>query len=487
MQSDPRMDRHLFRTSQNNRAIVLQVDTGFFFEVDALCEAVLRWSDTPTNEAVPLDPTQGFDPRLVSQAIRVLTDAGLINARSIPPHSTSSHSRQSNPTRETSGGSDVFGITLHVAHACNLKCAYCFAHGGDYGGQPRLMRAEVARQAVRWVMQEAKSFQQCRIGFFGGEPLLNFELIREIIPFAREHASRLGIGVSFGIATNGTVMSPEMLEFLIHEEVQIQVSVDGNKTDHDRIRIHNDGSDTYDVVARNVMELTDRSPDSVSVRATMTSYNLDRQSIANAVDKFGACQVEIAPVVAAPHKPYALREEHLAAIKQELKELSRFETDRILKGSEERGFFDDYMDRLMTRAKACHGCQGGKTFLAVDVDGDIYFCSSLADRPEFKMGDVFSGLDLAVQDAFDKSYHVDARSDCRRCWAKNLCGGGCLYDARTATGDPIKPNPVSCEQIRYSYELAMEMCLEIQSADETALQERYNLRWDDAECESAEL
>ena len=470
---------HLFRTPRNDRAVVLQVDKGFFFEVDALCEAVLQWCGRPTNETMTLDPKEESDPSVVLHAIDVLTEAGLIDVNSIPPHSTSRshHDEESNAIAKIGVRSDLFDITLHVAHACNLKCAYCFAHGGDYGGQPRFMRPDVARQAVRWVLQEAKSFQRCRICFFGGEPLLNYELIREIIPFARERADRDGIDVSFGIATNGTVMSPEILEFLIDEEVQIQVSIDGKTTDHDLIRNFNDGSDTYDVVARNVMKLTDRSPESVSVRATMTSYNPDRESIANELGKFGAYQVEVAPVVAAPHEPYALREEHLPAIKRKLYELSMYETERILEGSNDRGFFDDYMERLMTRAKACHGCQGGKTFLAVDVDGDIYFCSSLADRPEFKMGDVFSGLDLAVRDAFNESFHVDARSDCRRCWAKNLCGGGCLYDARTATGDPIKPNPVSCEQIRYRYELAMEMCLEIQSADETILERRYDLKW----------
>ena len=476
MISNPSTELHLFRTSRNDRAVVLQVDKGFFFEVDALCEAVLKWCGRPTNEAMTLDPKEGSDPSVVLHAIDVLTEAGLIDVSSIPPHSTSRHDEESNAIAETRVRSDLFGITLHVAHACNLKCAYCFAHGGDYGGQPRFMRPEVARQAVQWALGEAKPFQRCQIDFFGGEPLLNFELIRDVVPFAREYADRVGVQVSFGIATNGTLISEEILQFLIDEEIHVQVSVDGNATDQNRLRKFNDGSDTYDVVAESLEKLTDRLPDSVSVRATITSYNLDRESIANDLGEFGACSVEVAPVVAASQEPFALREEHLPAIKQKLIEQSRYETERILEGSKEREFFDDYMERLMTRAKACHGCQGGKTFLAVDVDGDIYFCSSLADRPEFKMGDVFSGLDLAVQDAFNDSFHVDSRSDCRRCWAKNLCGGGCLYDARTATGDPMKPNPVSCEQIRCSYELAMEMCIEIQNSDETLLKDRFDLK-----------
>ena len=487
MPSIARSEMHLFKTSEKSRAMVFQVHTGFFFELSPVCEAIVRKCEGLSCEAMAIELSDEFDRSVVLNAIGVLTEAGLIDVGSIRQHPATPPGNEACAFVETTVPSDLFHITLHVAHACNMKCTYCFAHGGDYGGPPGFMQPDVARQAVRWALREAKPYGRCQMDFFGGEPLLNFDLIRDIVPYAREYARRLGIEVYFGIATNGTVMSAEILEFLINEEIQIQVSVDGNATDHDRLRRFHDGNDTYDVVVENLKKLTDRSPDRVSVHATMTSYNLDRKSIANDLSRFGACHVEMAPVVAAPQEPYAFREEHLPAIRQRLFKLSRFETERILKGSQERGFFDNYMERLMTRAKACHGCQGGKTFLAVDVDGYIYFCSSLADRPEFKMGDVFSGLDLAVQDAFNDSFHVDSRSDCRRCWAKNLCGGGCLYDARTATGDPIKPNPVSCEQIRYSYELAMEMCMEIQNTDEKLLQERYNLRWVDARDETVDL
>lgn len=469
---------HLFRTAANGRAAVFQVHTGLFFELTALCESVLEKYQTLSGGATEVELSDNFNRPEVREAISVLSEAGLIDLGSKGNQAARAFDDLEVCTdAETAADADQFHVTLHVAHACNIGCAYCFAHGGDYGGQPRLMKTEVGRQAVRWALREAESFNSCHIDFFGGEPLLNFQLIRDIIPYAREHAERVGVQVSFGIATNGTLVSDEILQFLIDEEFHIQVSVDGNPRDQNRLRKFRDGSDTYNVVAENLLKLTQESPDKVSVRATMTSFNLDSESIANDLRRLGARRVKVAPVVAAPEEPYALRDEHLHEIKRRLRGISRYETERILEGSQERGFFDRFIERLMTRAKACHGCQGGKTFLAVDVEGDIYFCSSLADRTEFKMGDVFSGLDLDVQDGFNDSFHVDSRSDCRRCWAKNLCGGGCLFDARTATGDPMKPNPVSCEQIRYTYELAMEMCLEIHSADEKLLQERYNLRW----------
>ena len=472
-----RSEMHLFRISQDDRAVVYQLNTGLFFEIGELHESILNICEGHSDRDIASELAEEYDGSEVRNAIETLANAGLIAEASLQSLSASTVSAK--PTyriQKANPNPDLLQITLHVAHACNVKCSYCFAHGGDYGGRPGLMQPDVARQAVRWALREAKPFHRCQIDFFGGEPLLNFGLIRNIVPYAREYASRIGVHVSFGIATNGTLISEEILQFLIDEEIHVQVSVDGNATDHDRLRRFHDGRATHNVVAENLEKLTDRSPVKVSVHAVMTSNNLDQESIANELKQFGACHVEVAPVVAAPQEPYALREEHLPVIKQRLNKLSRYEAGRILEGSKERGFFDGYMERLMTRAKACHGCQGGKTFLAVDVDGDIYFCSSLADRPEFKMGDVFSGLDLAVQDGFNESFHVDSRSDCRRCWAKNLCGGGCLYDARTATGDPIRPNPVSCEQIRYSYELAMEMCLEIHDRDVTLLKDRYDLK-----------
>lgn len=481
-------DMHLFRTSEGNRAIVFQVDTGLFFELDPIAETILKECDGRSVENIVFELAGDYNRNDVLNTIDVLAEAGLISDASL----------QLLPTTplvdericETPGlttFSNPFHITLHVAHACNIKCAYCFAHGGDYGGQPGFMQPDIARQAVRWAMDSAIPFRRCQIDFFGGEPLLNIGLIRETVPYAREYAREIGVDVSFGITTNGSLMPEETIRFLVDEEFQVKVSVDGNASVQNRLRKFHDGSDTYDVVAENVRKLAERSPDQVAVHATMTSFNLDGAAIVKDLEKLGAAQVELAPVVVSPKVPYAFREEHLPQLKRGLRKQSQYELMAILKGSADRAFFDEYIERLMRRAKACHGCHGGKTFFAVAADGAIYFCSSLADSPEFKMGDVFTGLDIQNQDRIDETFHVDNRTDCRTCWARNLCGGGCLFDARTANGDPLKPNPVSCEQIRYRYELGMEMGLEIQNRDEKILRDRYNLKWIDKEDDQANL
>ncbi len=479
-----RCEMHLFRTPQTIHAIVFQVRTGIFFELDPVCESILKRCDGLSAEASVSELATEHNRDDVLNSIEVLEKVGLISDASLQLlSSTTLYDELPCENPGLNNYSDPFHVTLHVAHACNIKCAYCFAHGGDYGGPPGLMHLDVAHQAVRWALVSAIPHKRCQIDFFGGEPLLNFELIQSTVPYAREYAHELGVGVSFGVTTNGSLLSEEIVQYLTGEEIQVMVSVDGNAAIQDRLRKFNDGSKTFDVVAQGVKRLTQKSAGQVTVHATMTSFNMDGDAIERDLEKLGAAQLEFAQVVASPNVPYAFREEHLPELKRGLYKKSKRELEAILNGSQNAGFFDEYIERLMRRDNVCHGCQGGKTFFAVAADGAIYFCSSLADSPEFKMGDVFAGLDVQIQDRIKETFQVDNRTDCRACWARNLCGGSCLFDARTSTGDPLKPNPVSCEQIRYRYELAMEMSLEIQNRDEGILRNRYDLEWTDQEDE----
>ena len=267
-----------------------------------------------------------------------------------------------------------------------------------------------------------------------------------------------------------------MKQFLVDEKFQIKVSLDGGRATQNRIRKFHNGSGTYDVVAKNVKKLTDEVPERVYLQAVMTAYDMDEDQIADALRSLGTGNALVGPAVVSPDKPYAIREEHIPVLKQQIYKRSRRALKAILSGEKgEDEEFDPRIQKLLTRKKSCHGCLGGKQYLAVAADGSIYFCSSLADAPEFKMGDVFAGIDREKQQYFDTQFNVNNRPECKTCWARNLCGGGCLWEARTTTDDPMSPNPVYCEQTRYRYELAMEMCMEIAEADASLLQRRYDL------------
>ena len=465
-------EAHLFQATDNNSTIAFQPSTQLFFGLDELHKAILDNDQGQSVEDVGAGLEDCYGCVEVLSAIDELARAGLISKTELP-HDAPMDAPLCEGNVEIE---ERLHISLHISNACNMRCAYCFVHSKGHWEKQGMMTSEVARQAVRWALETAKPIGRCQIDFFGGEPLLNFGLIQEIVPYARQCALEAGTDISFGLATNGTLMPDEVIRFLKDERIEIQISLDGGPCDQNSLRRFADGSNTYDVIAENVRKLVARAPEQATLRATMTSNNLDRKAIAEHLKRFGARSVKVAPVVALPNAPYALREEHVPELKLRLRELSQYELEAVYEGEEHAGFFGRYIKDLLMRIKKCHGCEGGKTSLAVAFDGSLYFCSSLIDVPGFQLGDVFSGIDPAAQERLNNMFHIENRVLCQTCWARYLCGGGCVYDAYTANGDPLQPNPVSCEQIRHTYELAMEMCLEIQERDEELLNQLYDLK-----------
>jgi uncharacterized protein len=252
----------------------------------------------------------------------------------------------------------------------------------------------------------------------------------------------------------------------------MMISVDGKAEDHDSARRFHNGAPTHAVVERNVRQVTGRRPDLVAIKTTMTSKNLDIEEIAGQLVGYGAGTVGIAPSMEHFASPTAIGPEHLPELKACLRRLSRTELARMIDGVEfPHSHYADKIQALMDgKGRKHYGCRGGKTFFGVSVDGSIFFCSSFASMPEFKMGDVFKGLDPDKKAFYDTELLVDRREPCRTCWARYLCGGGCIYDSQMVNGTFREPNPVFCEHFRYSYEQAMGMCLELQEAHPESLE-----------------
>ena len=247
-------DMHLFQTEDQKQPVVYQVETGLFFKLDTLFQAILACCEGLSASQVVQMLTEQYEAEEIVEAIEELAQVGLISDGVLPVVSNV-------PTTEGVAAcgvsqTDRLQVSLHVSHTCNIQCAYCFAHGGDYGGKAMLMQPDVAEQAIRWIITEAQVFGRCQIDFFGGEPLLNFPLLQKLVPFAKSLSARLGVQVGFGIVTNGTLLTDEMKQFLVDEKFQIKVSLDGGRQTQDRIRKFHNGSGTYDVVAKNV-EKTD--------------------------------------------------------------------------------------------------------------------------------------------------------------------------------------------------------------------------------------
>ena len=448
-------DVHIF--TYESREILYQVSSGNFFEMDEVVQDALNLAMAGRSRDDVI-ATLSLD-RGLEEALAVVEELEAYDILSFG---------DGVPSQDvvTTFGRDSrapLDITLHISHGCNITCTYCFAQGGHYGGKSTMMSFETAKQSVDWVLDQSEEAGACQITLFGGEPLLNLDLIKQIVPYAKTQAKEREIEITFGMTTNGTLLSGEALAYIMQEDIGVVVSLDGNAETHNRIRTFHDGSDTHDVIVENTRKAVEMGADNIKVRATMTSKNLDIQQIADDIAHLGTTTVEVAPTAEHPNSPTAIRKEHLPELKKHLKRMSQTELAKLLKGQNQaHAYFAGKIQQVLDPHKKDYGCGGGKTFYGISADGSIYFCSAFASNSEFKMGDVFNGLDAEKMQEFDHDFQVDNRQTCKTCWARNLCGGGCVYDAHLSTGKAVEPNPVSCEQIRYGYELAMGMALELQ-------------------------
>ena len=308
-----RPEVHTFQ--DGSRRLLFDVEGLRFFEIDELSEAVLDACEGLSSEQVAAALSDQWTPEEILEVSHELEGAGLISEGPIPSEIPDSENPQCTPDAPIC-------VTLHVSHACNLKCIYCFADGGAYGGRVEQMRPEVARQAVDWVLDRCRSVGRSHINFFGGEPLLNFPLIKEVVRYARLKAEEVGVVVTFGITTNGTLMNDEVVRFFDEEDIEVMVSLDGPKQDESGLRMFHDGKGSYEVVSRNAQRMMAERPEKVTLRATLTSANMDLAGTARSLSELGeASAVLVGTVNETPDKPWAIREEHLPQMRTHLREM----------------------------------------------------------------------------------------------------------------------------------------------------------------------
>lgn len=447
-------DIHIF--DDGGRGLLYQVDTGVFFQIDGLVKDILAHAGVSAQREDLIDALlDRYGLEDLVGAIEELEALGIISYPFVP------RVPEVEPSDPPSAP-QTFTMCLHVSHACNIRCTYCFALGGHYGSAPRMMEWPTARRAVDWMMEEGQGAEAFHIDFFGGEPLLNFSLIQRVVAYARGKAEEDQVGITFGVTTNGTLLPPEILSFLMEEDIGILVSLDGDAATHDASRRFRSGSTTYDCVVGNVRKLVEGCGQRLKLRATLTSGNLDILGTATHLAGLGASSVTVSPVSVPAGHPDAIRLEHLETLKDHMRSLSRLELCRIVEhGLDASPSFGEKIKDLLRPGRKEYGCGGGRTYFGVAADGGIYYCSAFASVPEYRMGDVLDGIDPEIRKRLEADLHVANRETCRDCWARNLCGGGCAYNAHVTRGSTHEPDPAACEQIRFTYELAMGMALDI--------------------------
>ncbi|MBT9173589.1 MAG: Coenzyme PQQ synthesis protein E [Syntrophomonadaceae bacterium] len=350
----------------------------------------------------------------------------------------------------------VKALCLHLAHDCNLRCRYCFAGGGAFGGDRSQMSAEVALRAVDFLLSASGGRRHCEIDFFGGEPLLNFKVLQEAVAYGLSRAKGLGKELKFTVTTNAFFLPPAVQEYLNSENVSIVLSLDGRREVHDRMRRQPDGAGSFQQVLDNCRSLVaGRGGDNYYLRGTYTRCNLDFSNDVLAMVDEGFTRISLEPAVLPDHSPEALQFSDLPRLEREYERLAELLWQMEQAGRRVHFFhFELDLHQGPCTKKRAQGCGAGTSYLAVTPDGGLYPCHQFAGLEQFRAGDVFSGPDGAVLRQFQAPDTL-VKEECRICFARGFCGGGCHASAWLINGDLLLPYGLGCALHRKRVECAL--------------------------------
>lgn len=353
----------------------------------------------------------------------------------------------------------IKAICLHIAHDCNLACKYCFAGKGEYNGERSLMSYEVGKAALDFLIANSGTRKNLEVDFFGGEPLLNFDVVKKLVAYGREQEAIHNKNLRFTLTTNGVLLNDEVMEFANREMGNVVLSLDGRKEVHDRLRVYKNGKGSYDLILPKFRKMAElRGGKDYYIRGTYTHYNTDfSEDILHMAD-LGFRELSMEPVVAPANEPYALTEEDVPVLCEQYEKLA---IEMLKRKKEGEGFtFFHYMIDLENGpciVKRISGCGVGTEYLAVTPSGELYPCHQFVGNEEFLMGNVFDGItNTALQDKF-KLCNVYAKEECKDCFAKLFCGGGCAANSLHASGDINGTYKIGCDLHRKRIECAVMM------------------------------
>jgi len=351
----------------------------------------------------------------------------------------------------------VKALCLHVAHTCNLNCSYCFASQGKYQGEKALMSFEVGKAALDFLVQNSGTRRNLEVDFFGGEPLMNWQVVKDLVAYARSIEKEHNKNFRFTLTTNGMLLDDEVTEFCNREMDNVVLSLDGRREVHDHLRKDYQGRGSYDVIVPKFQDFVKKRGDkSYYMRGTYTHNNVDFTNDIFHMADLGFSELSMEPVVCAPTDPYALTEADLPELFRQYEILAN---EMIKRDEEGRGFtFYHYMIDLENGPciyKRISGCGSGTEYMAVTPDGDIYPCHQFVGDEKYCMGNVYDGVtNLELREKFRKC-NVYSRPECKDCWAKLYCSGGCAANAYHATGDINGIYEYGCELFKKRMECAI--------------------------------
>ena len=344
----------------------------------------------------------------------------------------------------------VKALCLHVAHDCNLKCKYCFASQGDFGGSKEMMSFEVGKKAIDYLIANSGNRRNLEIDFFGGEPLMNFDVVKELVEYGRKVEKENNKNIRFTMTTNGILLDDDKIDYINEHMHNVVLSLDGRKEINDNMRPTLNDKGSYDVIMPKFKKLVEkRAKDKYYyIRGTFTRDNLDfGEDVLHFADQ-GFALTSVEPVVGDESNPYALRKEDMEKVFAEYEKLAKQYAKRKLDG-EDFTFFHFVVDLNQGPCviKRITGCGAGNEYLAVTPNGDIYPCHQFVGNDDFKLANIMDEEVVIPQEITDtfRNAHVYSKEDCKKCWNKFYCSGGCHANAINFNNDINKPYELGCE------------------------------------------
>jgi len=446
--------------------IVLDVCSGAVHAVDDIAYDIIAVFEQQDRQTI-LDEMQARYPDVSADEIaecyddiRELKDAGKLFA----PDTFEPMAGQLK--KKTAGV--VKALCLHIAHTCNLNCSYCFASQGKYHGERAVMSFEVGKAALDFLIENSGTRRNLEVDFFGGEPLMNFDVVKQLVAYARKVEKEKGKNFRFTLTTNGVLIDDDVIDFANREMSNVVLSLDGRKEIHDRYRVDYAGNGSWDRIVPKFRKLVNaRNGQNYYMRGTFTHQNPDFLKDIQVMLDLGFSELSMEPVVCAPGDPSALTEEDKAIVLEQYEKLAELMLERDKQGKPFT--FYHYMIDLTGGPciyKRISGCGSGTEYMAVTPWGDLYPCHQFVGEEKFKLGDVFGGVtNTAVQDEF-MSCNVYARPECRDCWARLYCSGGCAANAYHATGSVRGIYKDGCDLFRKRMECAIMVQIARLTADD---------------------
>ncbi|MBQ3666349.1 MAG: thioether cross-link-forming SCIFF peptide maturase [Lachnospiraceae bacterium] len=440
---------HQYKSNGYN--IVLDVNSGSVHVVDNVCYDLIEMYENHDKETIMDELSLKYSDNEIEEAfyeVEELKNAGQLFTEDIYKQYITDFKKRKTVVK---------ALCLHIAHDCNLACKYCFAGKGEYNGEKAMMSLEVGKKAIDFLIENSGNRRNLEVDFFGGEPLMNWEVVKEIVRYGRSKEQEFNKNFRFTLTTNGVLLNDEVMEFANKEMANVVLSLDGRKEVNDRMRPFRNGKGSYDVIVPKFQKMAEsRNQTNYYVRGTFTHDNLDFSEDVIHYADLGFKQMSMEPVVGEDDEKYAIKEEDLPKIKEEYDKLAR---EYIKRYKEGRGFnFFHFMIDLQQGpcvAKRLSGCGSGTEYLSVTPWGDLYPCHQFVGQEEFLLGNVFDGIQRQeICDEF-KMCNVYAKDKCSQCFARYYCSGGCAANSYKFHGSITDAYDIGCEMQRKRIECAI--------------------------------